>query len=188
MCRLYNWKLITIYRWSLTNDVAQLTVFWLYSSAKAICTQQKRYFRFWTLSLSWASNMQYNTLLHYWEGASNHSSPWPTRSWGQTTKTLRPILYPDNHTLFHFCILFHGLPQWNLPAMQETWVPPPGQTDPLEEETATHSRILAWKTPWTEEPGGLQSKGLQKNWTRLSTQRHTHVVFHKLHKTFSASL
>ena len=36
-----------------------------------------------------------------------------------------------------------------------------GQEDPLEEETATHSSILAWKISWTEEPGGLQSKGLQ---------------------------
>ena len=40
--------------------------------------------------------------------------------------------------------------------------------DPLEEETATHSSILAWETPQTEEPGRLQSMGLQKNWTHLS--------------------
>ena len=40
-------------------------------------------------------------------------------------------------------------------------------TYPLEKEMATHSSILAWKTPWTEEPGGLQSMGLQKNGTRL---------------------
>ena len=38
----------------------------------------------------------------------------------------------------------------------------PGQKDPLEKETATHSSILAWKTPWTEEPDGLQSKGSQR--------------------------
>ena len=47
----------------------------------------------------------------------------------------------------------------NLPAMQETWVQSLGQEDPLEEDTATHSSILAWKIPWTEEPGGLQSMG-----------------------------
>ena len=46
----------------------------------------------------------------------------------------------------------------NLPAMQETWVLFLGQEDPLE-EMATHSSILAWKTPWTEEPDRLQSKG-----------------------------
>ena len=43
----------------------------------------------------------------------------------------------------------------NLPAMQETWVLSLSQEDPLEKETATHSIILAWRIPWTEEPGGL---------------------------------
>ena len=53
----------------------------------------------------------------------------------------------------------------NLPAMQdsqETQVQSLGQKDPLEEGTATHSSILAWRIPWTEEPGGLQSMGLQR--------------------------
>ena len=50
----------------------------------------------------------------------------------------------------------------NLPAMQETWVQSLGQEDPVEKEMATHSSILAWRTPWTEEPGGLQSMGSQR--------------------------
>ena len=53
----------------------------------------------------------------------------------------------------------------NLPTMQEareTWVQSLGQEDPLEEGMATHSSILAWRIPWTEEPGGLQSMGLQR--------------------------
>ena len=50
----------------------------------------------------------------------------------------------------------------NLSAMQQTQVQSLGQEDPLEKETATHSSILAWKIPWTEEPGGLQSRGLQR--------------------------
>ena len=50
----------------------------------------------------------------------------------------------------------------NLPAMQETWVQSLGQEDPLEKGMATHSSILAWEIPWTEEPGGLQSMGLQR--------------------------
>ena len=53
----------------------------------------------------------------------------------------------------------------NLPAIQETqemWVRSLGQQDPLEEEMAIHSSILAWKIPWTEEPDGLQSMGLQR--------------------------
>ena len=49
----------------------------------------------------------------------------------------------------------------NLPAMQETQVRSLGLEDPLEKEMATHSSILAWKISWTEEPGGLQSMGLQ---------------------------
>ena len=48
----------------------------------------------------------------------------------------------------------------NLPAIWETWVRFLGWEDPLEEGMATHSSILAWRIPWTEEPGGLQSKGL----------------------------
>ena len=57
--------------------------------------------------------------------------------------------------------------QWvkNPPAMQETqemWVPALDQEDPLEESMVTHSSILAWRSPWTEEPGGLLSIGLQR--------------------------
>ena len=50
----------------------------------------------------------------------------------------------------------------NLLAMQETQDRSLGWEDPLEEETASHSSILAWRIPWTEEPGGLQSMGLQR--------------------------
>ena len=60
----------------------------------------------------------------------------------------------------------------NLPAMQEmqkTWVQSLGPEDPLEEEMATHSSILAWEIPWTEDPGRLQSvHGVAKSWTQLS--------------------
>ena len=50
----------------------------------------------------------------------------------------------------------------HLPAMQETWVQSLGLEDPLEKELATHSSIPAWKIPWMEEPGRLQSMGLQR--------------------------
>ena len=50
----------------------------------------------------------------------------------------------------------------NPPAMQETWIQSLGQEDPLEKEMATHSSTLAWKIPWMEEPGRLQSVGLQR--------------------------
>ena len=50
----------------------------------------------------------------------------------------------------------------NLPAMKKTWVQSLGREDPLEEDMATHFSILAWKIPWTEEPGGLQSTESQR--------------------------
>ena len=50
----------------------------------------------------------------------------------------------------------------HLPAIWETQVRSLGQEDPLEKEMATHSSILAWRIPWTEEPGGLQSTGSQR--------------------------
>ena len=59
----------------------------------------------------------------------------------------------------------------NLPAMQETRVQSLGQEDPLEKRMATHSSVLAWEIPWTEEPGGLQFVGSQSQ-TRLTN---THV-------------
>jgi len=49
-----------------------------------------------------------------------------------------------------------------LPAMREIWVRPLGWEDPLEKEMATHSSILAWRIPWMEESGGLQSTGSQR--------------------------
>ena len=55
-----------------------------------------------------------------------------------------------------------GLAVKNPPAMQEMWVQSLGLEDPLEKETETQSSILAWKIPWTEEPGGLQSMGSQR--------------------------
>ena len=59
----------------------------------------------------------------------------------------------------------------NLPAMQETRVQSLGQEDPLEKGMATHSSVLSWEIPWTEEPGGLQFVGSQSQ-TRLTN---THV-------------
>ena len=50
----------------------------------------------------------------------------------------------------------------NLPAMQESWVQSLGQEDPLEKGMTTHSSIIAWRIPWTEETGGLQSMGSKR--------------------------
>ena len=83
-----------------------------------------------------------------------------------------------------YCICVHTLDTYldslvaqmveNQPAMQETWVRSLGQENPLEKEMATHSSILAWRIPWTEEPVGLH--GVAKSWTQLSNFHfHTHI-------------
>ena len=90
-----------------------------------------------------------------------------------------PLYFPTllKHSDFVFC-LFSGLPSYLiicviiaslvaqmvkcLPAVWETWVPSLGWEDPLEKEMATHSSILAWRIPWTEEPGRLQSMGSRR--------------------------
>ena len=64
----------------------------------------------------------------------------------------------------------------DLPAKQETQVRSLGREDPLEEEMATHSKVLNWKTPWTEEPGRLQSWGRKE----AVTTEHAHTVWEPL--------
>ena len=56
----------------------------------------------------------------------------------------------------------------NPPAMQKAWIRPMGWEDPLEKGTTTHSSILAWRIPWTEEPGKVTVHGVAKSWTQLS--------------------
>ena len=65
----------------------------------------------------------------------------------------------------------------HLPAMWETWVPSLGREDPLEKEMATHSSILAWRIPWMEESGGLQSMSRKE----LDTTERLHFHFHLAH-------
>ena len=83
------------------------------------------------------------------------------------------IFLPESR--LHIQLLVHFLPLRNSrlgfpggsavknpPAVQEIWIQSLGQEDPLEEEMATYASILAWESSWTEEPGGLQSLGLQR--------------------------
>ena len=62
-----------------------------------------------------------------------------------------------------------------LPGMWETWLRSLGGEDPLEKEMATHSSILAWRIPWTEEPGGLQSTGCKES----DTTEQLHFILQK---------
>ena len=68
--------------------------------------------------------------------------------------------------------------QWYRICLQGMQVRSLGWEDPLEEAVASHSSILAWKIPWSEEPGGLQSMGPQKSQTQLST--HTFAISNEL--------
>ena len=72
----------------------------------------------------------------------------------------------------------------NLPAVQETWVRSLGQEDPLKKGMATHSSILAWRIPWTEEPGRLQSMGSQRVGRDRATNTHTHTHTHTHNNTY----
>ena len=73
----------------------------------------------------------------------------------------------------------------NLPAMQETWVWSLGREDLLEKETVTHSSILAWRVAWTEEPGRLQSIGLQRVGHDWATNTHfTQLLKSEIWDTF----
>ena len=75
----------------------------------------------------------------------------PIKNWQNIwTNILQKGISPVAHTIK------------NLPAVQETCVRSLGQEDPLEKGMASYSSILAWRIPWTEEPGGLQSMGLQR--------------------------
>ena len=74
----------------------------------------------------------------------------------------QPAIYPSSSFKWPLMILWASLVAQRLkrlPAMRETWVRSLGCEDPLEKEMATHSSILAWRIPWMEEPGGLQSTG-----------------------------
>ena len=99
-------------------------------------------------------------------------------------------VYTHTHTHTHIYIYIYiycymGFPgDWvvrNLPAMQETWVQSLGQEDPLEKGMKTHSSILAWRIPCTEEPDGLQSMGPQRVRRDLDTEQQQHTVYIYIH-------
>ena len=72
----------------------------------------------------------------------------------------------------------------NLPAMQETQIWSLGGEDTLEKEMATHSSILAWRIPWTQEPGGLLGQSFPKSQTWLSNWAHTHAFWARIQVYF----
>ena len=77
-------------------------------------------------------------------------------------KNLNKYIYNCMHIFKLLLILLMAQTVKRLSTMQETWVQSLGWEDPLEREMAIHSRTIAWKIPWTEEPGRLQSMGSQR--------------------------
>ena len=85
----------------------------------------------------------------------------------------------DSQFLCHICLARVSLVAQRLKhllAMQETWVRSLCQEDPLEKEMATYSSTLAWRIPWTEDPGGLQSTGSQRVGHNWATSLHFHFL------------
>ena len=83
--------------------------------------------------------------------------------------------------------LASSVAQWtnSMPPVQKTWVRFLGREDPLEKEMATHSNILDWRIPWTEEPRRLQSMGSQESDTTDQLSTHTHMYFLSLLSCFN---
>ena len=95
------------------------------------------------------------------------------------------------YPLQYFGVSLMAQPVKNLPAMQETWIWSLGWEDPLEKGMTTHSSILAWEIPWKEQPGWLQSIGLQRvghYWATKHTHTHTHTFIGKEKKKLNWGL
>ena len=84
----------------------------------------------------------------------------PTRTFRTNTQKRCPFHYRGQECKSRKCLVAQKIKC--LPTMQETWVQSLGQENPLEKEMATHSSTVAWKIPWTEEPGRVQSMGSQR--------------------------
>ena len=86
---------------------------------------------------------------------------------GERVETVSDFIFWGSKSHWRWWLQWFWSPPQSLPGMQETWVQSLGGEDPLEKEMAIHSSILAWKIPWMEEPGRLQSMGSQRvghNW------------------------
>ena len=111
--------------------------------------------------------------------------PWIGKIHWRRKRLSTPVFWPEElHQLYLWGCKELDMTEWlsltsqmvrNLPAMQKIWVQSLGQKDPPRKGMATHSSILAWRIPWTEETGGLQSLGphrIRHNWV---THTHTHT-------------
>ena len=105
----------------------------------------------------------------------------------QTRRQSHPETITDRTSLRHITGFPSAQTIKNLPAMQETWVRSLGWEDPLEKAMLTHSSIPAWRIPWTQEPGGLQSMGNKESdrteQLTLSLSQDTQRGIHYIHSS-----
>ena len=100
------------------------------------------------------------------------------------TDTHTHKIFEDGHYVLKASLVAQMVKR--LPVMWETWVQSLGWEDPLEKEMATHSRTLAWKIPWMEEPGILQSMGLQRVGHDWATSLHFIMSWELIHNSETA--
>ena len=151
--------------------MAILTTLWWYLSVVLVCislifSNADIFLFMWFFKRVWVKHVSWNWLLELllcigFFKINDHAYD---ISWRQVSFTYSPagrvnIKCPSTHLLSASLVVQMAK---NLPAMQETWVRFPGLEDPLEKGMYTHSSILAWEIPWTQEPGSLQSMGLQR--------------------------
>jgi len=110
-----------------------------------------------------------------WQKTSNKTL-WVSTGWVNLRGYVLRVYIMITFTFIHFFTRTSLVAQTvkNLSTMRETWVPSLGREDPLEKEMAIHSSTIAWKIPWTEEPGRLQSMGSK----RVEHDRTTSLSFH----------
>ena len=132
----------------------------------------------------WVTSLSLSTFMHWrrkWQPtpvflpgeSQGRRSPVGYSPWGRTELDLTERLHFTSRIGKRYSC---GSMEKNLPAQQETWVRSLGQGDPLEKEIAMHCNILAWKIPWTEEPGRLESIGLHRvrhDWMTKQQQHRT---------------
>ena len=110
------------------------------------------------------------TAWFHWENTVETALPKPIKS-------LKNAIYSSTQEIDKIYVVAQMVKR--LPTIQETWVQSLGWEDPLEKEMATHPSTLAWRIPWTEEPGRLQSLGSQRVGRDWATERH--ITSHVLH-------
>ena len=174
ICAQYLWTMHMHSSIARASLVAQLV--------KNLPAIQETWFDFWVGMIPWRRDRLPTPVFLSFPGSSdNEDSACNVGDLGSVTGLGRFPAEGIGHPLQYSWASLAAQTMKNLPVMWETLVESLGWEDSLEESMATHSSILAWRIPWTEEPGGLQSMGSQKarhNWGTKHVHVHTHTHTH----------